>query len=175
MLSLKNLFTKKGRTTLTAFAGSIGIIGIALILAISQGMTTYINDVQESTLSSYPLTLEASTVELTSLMQAFMNVTADKNTHENDAVYKKSALYDMLNALNSIEESENDLKAFNEFLLAEMKKENSALADAVNGIQYSYDMDLQIYTKNVDGKILKADTQKAVYPQVQNLLSPQPF
>ena len=160
MLSLKNLFTKKGRTTLTAFAGSIGIIGIALILAISQGMTTYINDVQESTLSSYPLTLEASTVELTSLMEAFMNVTADKNTHKNDAVYKKSALYDMLNALNSIEESENDLKAFNEFLLAEMKKEDSALADAVNGIQYSYDLDLQIYTKNVDGVILKSDTEK---------------
>ena len=65
MLSLKNLFTKKGRTTLTAFAGSIGIIGIALILAISQGMTTYIDEVQESTLASYPLTLEATSVDLT--------------------------------------------------------------------------------------------------------------
>ena len=160
MLSLKNLFTKKGRTTLTAFAGSIGIIGIALILAISQGMTAYINAVQESTLSAYPLTLEASTVEMSSLMEAFLNITAEENTHENDAVYKKSALYDMIHAMNSIEESENDLKAFNQYLLSEIKKEDSALSEAVNGIQYSYDLDMQIYTENVDGEILRSDLEE---------------
>ena len=160
MLSLKNLFTKKGRTTLTAFAGSIGIIGIALILAISQGMTTYIDAVQESTLSSYPLTLEASTIELSSLMEAFMNVTADENTHEKDAIYKKSALYDMLNAMNSIEESENDLKSFNEFLTGEVANADSALAQAVNGIQYTYNLDLLVYTENVDGNIIYSDTEE---------------
>ncbi len=160
MLSLKNLFTKKGRTTLTAFAGSIGIIGIALILAISQGMTTYIDAVQESTLSSYPLTLEASTIELSSLMEAFMNVTADENTHEKDAIYKKSALYDMLNAMNSIEETENDLKSFNEFLTGEVANEDSALAQAVNGIQYTYNLDLLVYTENVDGNIIYSDTEE---------------
>ena len=160
MLSLKNLFTKKGRTTLTAFAGSIGIIGIALILAVSQGMTMYINNVQESTLSAYPLTLEASTVELTSLMEAFMNMSSDNKEHDKDAVYKKKALYDMINAMNSIEETENDLKSFKTFIEKEIKNEKSPLYEAVNGVQYSYNLDLQIYTENVDGHIIRSDMEK---------------
>ncbi len=160
MLSLKNLFTKKGRTTLTAFAGSIGIIGIALILAMSQGMTAYINAVQESTLSAYPITLEATTVEMSSLMEAFMHVASQENGHGTDAVYKKSALYDMLNAVNSIEEQKNDLKAFRAYLMEEMAKEDSPLTEAVNGIEYTYDLSLEIYTKNVDGTILHSDLEK---------------
>ncbi len=156
MLSLKNLFTKKGRTILTSFAGSIGIIGIALILAISTGMTTYINDVQESTLSAYPLTLEAQTVEMSSLINAFMNVTADNEEHEKDAVYKKMALYDMIDAMNNIQESENDLEAFNKYLVEQVQTEGTELSEAVNGIQYTYDFNLLIYTETVDGKI--ADT-----------------
>lgn len=160
MLSLKNLFTKKGRTTLTAFAGSIGIIGIALILAVSQGMTTYIDTVQENTLSSYPLTLEATTVELSTLMETFMNLTSDEAEHDTDAVYKKSALYDMMNALNNLEQQENDLKSFKEYLEAEMAKTDSKLSQAINGIGYSYNLDLQIYTKNVDGKIIPSDTEQ---------------
>ena len=162
MLSLKNLFTKKGRTTLTAFAGSIGIIGIALILAVSNGMTTYINAVQESTLSAYPLTLEASTVELTALMEAFMNMSNDDSSHELDAVYKKKALYDMINAMNSIEESENDLKSFKEYLDKEIQDENSPLYTAINGVQYGYDLDLQIYTENVDGNIIRSDLEDII-------------
>lgn len=162
MLSLKNLFTKKGRTTLTAFAGSIGIIGIALILAVSHGMTTYINTVQESTLSAYPLTLEASTVELSALMEAFMNMSNEDSQHELDAVYKKKALYDMINAMNSIEESENDLKSFKAFLEKEITDENSPLYEAVNGVQYTYDLDLQIYTENVDGDIIRSDLEEII-------------
>ena len=162
MLSLKNLFTKKGRTTLTAFAGSIGIIGIALILAISNGMTTYINAVQESTLSAYPLTLEATSVDMSSLMEAFMNITKDKTKHENDAVYKKSAIYDMVNAMSSVEESKNDLKSFNEYLVKEINKKDSPLSEAVNGVQYSYDLDMLIYTKSVDGKIIRSDLEKII-------------
>lgn len=162
MLSLKNLITKKGRTILTAFAGSIGIIGIALILAISQGMTAYIDAVQESTLSVYPLTLEASTVDMTTLMETFMNITADKTTHENDAVYEKSALYDMIKAMNSIDESKNDLKAFKSHLEAQISDETTALSEAVNGVQYSYDLDMQIYTENVDGEILHSDFEKII-------------
>ena len=162
MLSLKNLFTKKGRTTLTAFAGSIGIIGIALILAVSNGMTTYINNVQESTLSAYPLTLEASTVELSALMEAFMNMSNEEGEHELDAVYKKKALYDMINAMNSIEESENDLKSFKEFLEKEIVDENSPLYEAINGVQYTYDLDLQIYTENVDGNIIRSDLEEII-------------
>ena len=162
MLSLKNLITKKGRTVLTSFAGSIGIIGIALILAISQGMTAYIDAVQESTLSVYPLTLEASTVDMTTLMEAFMNITADKTKHEKDAVYEKSALYDMINAMNSVEESKNDLKAFKTYLEKEITTEDAELSTAVNGVQYSYDLDMQIYTENVDGEILHSDLEKLI-------------
>lgn len=160
MLSLKNLFTKKGRTILTAFAGSIGIIGIALILAVSQGMTAYIDAVQESTLSVYPLTLESTTVDMTTLMEAFLNISSEEKTHENDAVYEKSAIYDMINAMNSIEESQNDLKAFKEHIENEISDETSELHSAVNGIQYTYNLDLQVYTENVDGTILRSDLEQ---------------
>ena len=86
MLSLKNLFTKKGRTILTAFAGSIGIIGIALIASVSEGMTSYIDDVQESALSSYPLSIESRTVDRSSVMETFMSIRSEKTEHEKDAV-----------------------------------------------------------------------------------------
>ncbi len=163
MLSLKNLFTKKGRTTLTAFAGSIGIIGIALILAVSTGMTTYIDTVQENTLSSYPLTLEATTVELSTLMETFMNLTSEEKSHDTEAVYKKSALYDMMNALNNLEQQENDLKSFKEFLETEMAKKDSKLSEAINGIGYAYNLDMQIYTKNVDGAIIPSNTEEILH------------
>ena len=95
-LSLKNLFTKKGRTALTSFAGSIGIIGIALIFAVSQGMTTYIDTIQEETLSSYPLTLEASHMDMGTLMETFLGKAQTSGTHEKDAVYQKSMMYEMI-------------------------------------------------------------------------------
>ncbi len=160
MLSLKNLFTKKGRTTLTAFAGSIGIIGIALILAVSHGMTAYIDEVQESTLSSYPLTIEATTVELSALMDTFMNLESESVEHEDDAVYKKSAIYDIVNALNSLEETKNDLVSFKKFLAEKMSDPQSKLYNAVSGIQYGYNLDMLIYTKNIDGNIIRSDTEQ---------------
>ncbi|MBQ5801337.1 MAG: ABC transporter ATP-binding protein/permease [Clostridia bacterium] len=162
MLSLKNLFTKKARTTLTAFAGSIGIIGIALILAISQGMTTYVNETQENALSSYPLTIEKTTVDLSSLMNAFMNVDHDDIKHEKDAVYKKSAIYNMMNAMNNLETRENDLKKFKAHLEAEMKNTEGEklLSDMVNGINYTYDLPLLVYTKNADGSIIASDSSE---------------
>lgn len=160
MLSLKNLFTKKGRTILTSFAGSIGIIGIALILAVSQGMTAYINHVQETTLSSYPLTLEATTVDMTALMESFMNVGNGEIDHDKDAVYKDPMIGELVNALSEIEANENDLKAFKAFLEEELNKEDSTLKDAISGIQYSYNLNLPIYTKNPDGEIIKSDTNE---------------
>ena len=160
-LSLKNLFTKKGRTILTSFAGSIGIIGIALIFAVSNGMTTYINAVQEDTLSSYPLTLEATTVDIGTLMETFMGVDSkDEDAHDLDAVYSQSVMADMINALNNLDSTENDLKAFKEYLQAEMKKEDGKLSDALTGIQYTYDLDLLVYTKDPDGKIIYSDAQE---------------
>ncbi|MBQ4051390.1 MAG: ABC transporter ATP-binding protein, partial [Oscillospiraceae bacterium] len=121
-LSLKNLVSKKGRTLLTSFAGSIGIIGIALIYSVSQGMTTYIDDVQEDTLSSYPLTIEATTVDIGTLMTTFMGVAEGKAEHDRDAVYSHAMLFDMINAFNDLETTENDLRSFKVWLEEEMKK-----------------------------------------------------
>lgn len=169
-LSLKNLFTKKGRTTLTSFAGSIGIIGIALILAVSQGTTGYINYVQETTLSSYPLTLEASTVDLTSLMQSFMNAGGNKNKHDKDAIYKDPMIAELVNALANVETSENDLKAFKTHLESELKKEGSDFQKSVTGVQYSYGLDLPVYTRNVDGNIVKSDTGKLMSEMIGDFM-----
>ena len=160
-LSLRNLFTKKGRTVLTSFAGSIGIIGIALIYAVSQGATTFINDVQEDTLTSYPLTIEASTVDIGTLMETFMGIGKGNGTsHEKDAVYSKSVLFEMLNAMNSLESTQNDLNAFKRQIEAELKNPTSGLAPALSGVQYTYDMDLLVYTKDADGQIVYSNTEQ---------------
>lgn len=159
-LSLKNLFTKKGRTALTAFAGSIGIIGIALIYSVSHGMTTYIDTVQEETLSSYPLTLEAQHMDLGTLMQTFIGAASSSSEHEKDAVYQKSMVYDLMNSLSSMEAQENDLKSFKAYIENKMDDSESELSQAVSGIQYTYDLDLLVYTKNVDGSIIRSDSQE---------------
>lgn len=158
-LSLKNLFTKKGRTALTSFAGSIGIIGIALIYSVSHGTTTFIDSVQEETLSSYPLTIEAQSVDISTLLSTFMGKAHSISEHENDAIYQKAMTYEMMNAMNSLETKENDLKSFKAFIEKERADENSKLAKALSGVQYSYNIDLLIYTKNVDGTIIRSDTQ----------------
>lgn len=160
-LSLKNLFTKKGRTALTSFAGSIGIIGIALIFSVSQGMTAYIDTLQEDTLSSYPLTLEAQHMDLSSLMETFIGKVTSGGDHENDAVYQKAMLYDMINSLNTMEANENDLRAFKKYIEAERAnpESKSGLYEAVNGVQYTYNMDMLVYTENVDGTIIQSDAE----------------
>lgn len=159
-LSLKNLFTKKGRTLLTSFAGSIGIIGIALILAVSQGTTSYINAIQEDTLSSYPITLEAQSMDLSTLMSAFIGVAHSNISHENDAVYQKPMVYDMVNALSSSNSTENDLKSFKKYLEETLAdSDSSVLREELSGVQYTYDTNLLVYTKNIDGDIIHSDSQ----------------
>ena len=160
-LSLRNLFTKKGRTLLTSFAGSIGIIGIALIYAVSNGLTAYINTVQEDTLSSSPILLESTHIDLGSLMITMMDMAEAKEDHELDAVYSKTVMYDFVNVINSIESQENDLKAFKEFVEREYADTESELGlnDALSGIHYGYNINLLLYTKNVDGTIIHSDTQ----------------
>ena len=155
-LSLNNLFTKKGRTILTSFAGSIGIIGIALILAVSQGTTGYINHVQESTLSSYPITIQTESMDLTSLMESFMGANGS-NEHDKDAIYKDPIIGEMVNALSTTGTNKNDLKSFKAYLDNELKKQDSVLSKAISGVQYAYDLNLDIYTKNLDGEIIKSD------------------
>ena len=163
-LSLRNLFTKKGRTLLTSFAGSIGIIGIALIYAVSNGLTAYINTVQEDTLSSSPILLESTHVDLGSLLTTMMDMAEAKEDHELDAVYSKTVMYDFVNVINSIESQENDLKAFKEFIEKEYADPDSELGlnDALSGIHYGYNINLLLYTKNVDGTIIHSDTQAQI-------------
>ncbi len=159
-LSLNNLIAKRGRTTLTSFAGSIGIIGIALIYAVSQGTTNYINSVQEETLSSYPLTIERSSVNLGSLMSALSETAESHSEHDKDAVYAKSVVYELFNALNSVETEENDLASFKKFIETQIADEESDLSESLTGVRYSYDLDMLVYTKSVDGTIIESDAEK---------------
>ncbi len=155
-LSFNNLLTKKGRTFMTSFAGSIGIIGIALILSVSQGVQTYIDGVQEDTLTSYPVTLEAETVDLSSVLTNVMGADPGALTHETDKVYSSSAMYEMMNTLTGAETETNDLKAFKEYL----ESKDNDIAPYVSAVQYSYDLDFNIYTKDAEGKILKSDVME---------------
>lgn len=157
-LSLTNLFTKKGRTILTAFAGSIGIIGIALILAVSQGMTGYIDTVQEETLSTYPITVRSEETDMTSLMKTFMDMDEVKPDHGNDAVYKRPLVFDLAKSIASLETSKNDLNAFKKYLESEIVKEDTKLSEAVIGIHCSYGLNLVTYTKTPDDKIMQCDS-----------------
>ncbi len=160
-LSLKNLISKKGRTILTSFAGSIGIIGIALIYAVSNGMTSYIDTVQEETLSSYPLTIEAQHLDMSTLLATFIGQAESVNDHEKDAVYQKAMMAAMINALNTTEATENDLKAFKKYIEKEISEnsDNEKLKEALNGIQYTYNLNLLVYTKDEQGNIVHSDTQ----------------
>ena len=172
-LSLKNLIAKGGRTTLTSFAGSIGIIGIALIYAVSQGMSTYINTVQEDTLSSYPITIQASTVYLSSMILSFMESAASRGDHDMDEVYSKGMLYDLVNAINSLETTENDLRSFKIYLETVLQDKDSDLYAAVSGLKFTYDLDLTVYTKNVDGKIIESDAEKLLQDMMMEVMGSQ--
>lgn len=172
MLSLKNLVTKKGRTALTAFAGSIGIIGIALIFAVSQGTSSYIQYIQEDTLSSYPIALTASTVDMATLMEAFMDMGKEQaSDHDLDNVYSKSVLAQMVNALNNMETMENDLRSFKTQLESDLQDEDGRLYKALTGVQYTYDFDLQVYTKSPDGTVVFSDTQQLLMDAIRKNLN----
>ncbi|MBO4782162.1 MAG: ABC transporter permease, partial [Lachnospiraceae bacterium] len=169
-LSLKNLFTKKGRTILTSFAGSIGIIGIALIYATSNGATEFINNVQEQTLSAYPITIQASTVDMSSLLTTFMGKAESTLQHENDAIYQKNMIYELVNSLNTLESRENDLVSFKKYIEAERAKPESEFNNALLGIQYTYNTNLKIYTKNLEGDIIQSDASKIMSDMIQDFM-----
>ncbi len=148
-LSLNNLLTKKTRTFLTAFAGSIGIIGIALILSLSNGVQEYIDRVQEETLSTYPITIESQTVDMSVVLGAMMGVSPDeKQEHDKDNVYSANIMTDMFNTLLS-EVKVNDLKSFKEFL------DNSQVAqNATTDIKYTYNINLNVFKSDTaDGVV----------------------
>ena len=153
-LSLNNLLTKKGRTLLTAFAGSIGIIGIALILSLSTGINDYINNVQEETLSSYPLTIYKENADTSGIIEALMqNQEEYENTEfKDDRVYANTAVYDMFNSMNSAAKQINNMKDFRTFL-----DSNQEIQEKTAAISYSYDLKMPIYTKTPSGEIVKVD------------------
>lgn len=157
-LSLNNLMTKKGRTMLTAFAGSIGIIGIALILAISTGVNNYIDDVQRDTLSSYPIQIMKETTDMSALMSSLMGVeiaddAEESTTEDRNAVYANPIMFRMMKSMMNAEVNTNNLKDFKVYL----DEHHEELATYTNAIKYGYDISLNIYAKDASGKYAKAD------------------
>ena len=154
-LSLNNLMTKKTRTVLTAFAGSIGIIGIALIMSLSNGIQNYIDKVQADTLSSYPITIQAESVDMTNMMTSLMGMRsqAEGGAHDRDAVYSSTVMYDMMNSMISADKQTNNLKPFKAYI----EDENSEIARYLSSVQYSYDLDMNLYAEDEEGNIAKTD------------------
>ncbi len=152
-LSFNNLRTKKGRTILTSFAGSIGIIGIALIQSLSSGVNAYIDSIQKDTMSSYPITIDAETVDFSSFMSVDDSDDEDVD-HDKDAVYSKSksiqAIVDMSSSV-----TENNLTAFKKYLDDDKSDIHKYVGD--NGIVYSYDTDFSVYTYDDNDYLVNAD------------------
>ena len=153
-LSFKNLLTKKARTILVAFAGSIGIIGIALILAVSSGFSTYINKMQEDTLSTYPITIESRKVDFTSVVsQMFLSSGSsdDDGNHKNDKIYAKENISRMMNSVGD-NMGTNNLEAFYSYI----KEHKDELDKYVNAVKCTYDLDLEVF-KDSDHNITYAE------------------
>ena len=152
-LSLNNLMTKKGRTLLTSFAGSIGIIGIALILSISNGVQSYINRVEEDTLSSYPITIDESTVDISSMMESLMGET-EENTeaHEDGKIYSRDIMNDMISTLSS-KVSSNNLEALKNYI----ENENSTIKDNASAIKYNYNLNINLYKEDTSNGVVRVN------------------
>ena len=154
-LSLNNLMTKKGRTILTAFAGSIGIIGIALILSLSNGVNDYISDVQKEAMLSYPISIEAESMDISSMLES-----GRKSSEEKDVDHKKDALYSDISSIERASEmttsiSKNNLTEFKKYLESDNNKISEYVGE--NGIVYSYDTKFNVYNYDKDGKLINSD------------------
>lgn len=141
-LSLNNLMTKKGRTLLTSFAGSIGIIGIALILSLSNGVQAYINQVENDTMASYPIEIQDNTMDMSTMMETMMNMSSDeKEKKENkDEVTSMPYINDILNSISK--SSKNNLSAFKSYLES---KEGDQLMDHTKAVEYDYGLSMHVY------------------------------
>lgn len=147
-LSFNNLMTKKTRTILTAFAGSIGIIGIAMILSISNGIQLYIDRVQRDTLSSYPITLQAEAIDISSMVSS-MTGNSDSEEHEDKSkIYSNDIMGDMINTMVK-EVKSNNLSEFKKYI----ENGSSDIKSYVSDIQYSYDVPLNIYMKDTSNGV----------------------
>ena len=156
-LSFNNLKTKKGRTLLTSFAGSIGIIGIALILSLSTGIQDYVNDLQRDTLSSYPVSIEKEESPLASILTASASEEDGGDTEKKEnTVYSNNRMYELFNAMFASDSETNNLTKFKRYLDERMaedgdEKESDVLKDHVETIQYQYDVKLNTYIETEDG------------------------
>ncbi|MBO4734283.1 MAG: ATP-binding cassette domain-containing protein, partial [Clostridia bacterium] len=142
-LSLNNLLTKKARTILTAFAGSIGIIGIALILSLSNGVNAYINRVEEDTLSSYPISIEKSGTNIGDIISELMESNKPKGDREDGKIYSNNIMTNMMTSMIN-GSSENNLGLFKDYI----ENGKSSIKDYCSDIKYSYKTDLNVYTPN---------------------------
>ena len=157
-LSLNNLMTKKARTFMVSFAGSIGIIGIALILSVSTGVNNYINAVQRDTLASYPIQLMAESTDLSSLITTMMQTNENTDTTRPlDKIYESTIMVDLMNSLNSADTNKNDLKAFKEHL-----ESNPEFKKYLTAIQYQYNFNWSVLIKDADGKVIKSDAMELI-------------
>ncbi len=155
-LSLNNLMTKKARTFMTSFAGSIGIIGIALILSVSVGVNDYINAVQRETLSGYPLELHAQTMDLAGVMTALMDSQADESyRHDKDKIYESIILAQLVNAMGTSGTTTNDLTSFKKHL-----ESSEEFAEYLSAVQYTYDFNWSIFVR--EGESTNADSDAPV-------------
>lgn len=156
-LSFNNLRTKKGRTVLTAFAGSIGIIGIALILAFSHGVNGYITDIQRETMTSYPVTITAEAVDMSSIMGTMGSLQAGEaegSAEERDGVWADHSLLESSEALNA-SIKENNLTSFKEYLDDPNSEIQQYLGE--NGVVYTYDVRFSVYSRDEDGALVPSD------------------
>lgn len=147
-LSLNNLMTKKGRTFLTAFAGSIGIIGIALILSLSSGVQNYIDSIEEDTLSTYPISIYEQTVDMSSLMISMMGMN-EKKDHDFDKIYSNNIMNNIIETMSN-QIQKNDLHEFKNYL------EKSNITNYTNDIKYGYNITLNIYNSDYSNGIIKS-------------------
>ncbi|MBO4423279.1 MAG: ABC transporter ATP-binding protein/permease [Clostridia bacterium] len=166
-LSFNNLLTKKGRTFLTAFAGSIGIIGIALIASLSNGVNTYITDIQKSTMTSYPITIDAQTIDLEGIMSSGRKGNEEGADHEKDAVYSDGRMLQAASAFTS-SVTTNNLSAFKKYLDDKDNPIHKYIGD--NGIVYTYDVDFGVYTREPDGMLINTNvnTGTGMYTQMSS-------
>ena len=159
-LSFNNLRTKKGRTLLTSFAGSIGIIGIALILALSTGMNTYISDVQKETMSSYPLTISDETIDVSSVMGRRSEIINERRDPDSDKSEERSGVYADYRDLETRETMtssivENNLTEFKKYLDDPDSEIQQYLGE--NGVIYTYDVNFNVYSYDTNGTLINSD------------------
>lgn len=164
-LSFNNLMTKRVRTLLTSFAGSIGIIGIALVLALSTGIKAYVDNIQRDTLSEYPIMIAEEESDLSGMIESIQNRgNSDFEPNDGTAIYSNSMMFEMFNSMFGQETSTNNLTAFKEFLDKEMNPETSTtgLYEQASSVQYQYDVPMNMYVKNADGEYISCEVTAAL-------------